>query len=395
MNVLLDKPRERFREDLTSLYFLPMMGTTAFRGEHTGGSVLRLQAVSEVSANVKGIPLLIILMAWMLALGSCNDTNPVTPGAQPMDTTSHTYVWEIDTLVMDKYSRVNGVWAFSENDVWVVGYFRSLDSTGAQIFNKTCNAAHWDGQAWRLHRVDIRHEGQSMFGAPTNCFGLSPDDFWLVPGLHWNGYYWTGHDFSWISNGQTLAAWGSRTDDVYFVGRNESIVRWDGKTLTSLAAETSVQCHGVWGSGDTVLIATVDGYRVYGGTGHIIRVVKGRIIGREAVQQGGFLSKVWECDGIWYAGGSAGIFSYNGKQWQMVMPKVQEVTGLQGTALNDVYVSYYDGRVHHFNGRTWKFIRTDRRFNFMGTGLAAVGWSVFITAADNGYPIVMRGRRVD
>ena len=372
-----------------------MVGTTAFLASIQEVSVLRLQAAAEVSAGIKGIPLLIVLTAWMLALGSCNDTNPITSGITPMDTTSHTYVWEIDTLLMDKYSNVNGVWAFAENDVWVVGYFRWFDSTGVQDFNKTCNAAHWDCKAWTLLRVTVQVEGHTSASEPQNCFGLSPDDFWLVPGKHWNGYYWTGHMFTGISHGQIRSPWGSRTDDVYFVGRNETIIRWDGKSLTSLAAETSVQCHGVWGSGDTVLIATVDGDRVYGGTAHIIRMVKGKIIGREAVQQGRFLERIWECDGIWYAGGSAGLFSYNGKQWQRVWVPVQEVTGLQGTARNNVYVSYYDGRVQHFNGKTWKFIRTDRRFNFMGTGLAAVGRSVFITAADNSYPIVMRGRSVD
>jgi len=53
-----------------------------------------------------------------------------------MDTTSHNFIWEIDTLGIGG-SYLNDVAIIDENNIWVVG---NIETDTA-----TYNAAHWDG----------------------------------------------------------------------------------------------------------------------------------------------------------------------------------------------------------------------------------------------------------
>jgi len=71
-----------------------------------------------------------------------------------LPTTSHDFIWEIDTL--GNYgSYLKDAWIVNENNIWVVGYIRvddpdsSFDGTGQETFN----AARWDGEKWNLMRI--------------------------------------------------------------------------------------------------------------------------------------------------------------------------------------------------------------------------------------------------
>jgi len=65
--------------------------------------------------------------------------------ATTMDTTSHNFTWEIDTL--GNYgSYLNDVAIVAENNIWVVGYITTDTAT--------YNAAHWNGSEWELILID-------------------------------------------------------------------------------------------------------------------------------------------------------------------------------------------------------------------------------------------------
>jgi hypothetical protein len=164
-----------------------------------------------------------------------------------LDTTSHNFVWEIDTLG-DYGSYLNDVAIIDENNIWVVGYIKDGDST--------YNAAHWEGNEWELNRLPaITYSGSISQGALTSIYAIGADEIWCSSDagsyVRWNGQEWLSE---WIPdrNGGINAVWGTSSSDMYFVGDNGSIVHYDGsgfEKMESLPGEggTDIDFKDIWG----------------------------------------------------------------------------------------------------------------------------------------------------
>ena len=57
-----------------------------------------------------------------------------------MDTTSHNFTWDIDTLGIS--GTLRDVQIIDENNIWVVGEIETDTAT--------YNAAHWNGNDWEM-----------------------------------------------------------------------------------------------------------------------------------------------------------------------------------------------------------------------------------------------------
>jgi len=174
------------------------------------------------------------------------ESEPVTVHTMP--TTSHNFVWEIDTL--GNYgSYLNDVWIIDENDIWVVGYLRvddpdsSFDGTGQETFN----AARWDGEKWNLMLIVNPDPLYSIFYFNEN-------DMWMSNGLpiHWDGNNWTLYHIQQmgISANVEYGIWGTSSLDIYFVGRFGSIVHYNGSTFRKIESGTGVKLRNISGSSD-------------------------------------------------------------------------------------------------------------------------------------------------
>jgi len=117
-----------------------------------------------------------------------------------LDTTSHDFVWEIDTLG-DYGSYLNDVAIINENDIWAVGYLEvsEYDSAGNR-HQAFYNAAHWDGDNWKLLKIQPPN---FLFG-PINAvkaFLFSSDSvIWFASsiGIRWDGESFIGYG---VANG--------------------------------------------------------------------------------------------------------------------------------------------------------------------------------------------------
>ncbi|MFQ6609112.1 MAG: hypothetical protein ACE5EE_11380, partial [Fidelibacterota bacterium] len=144
-----------------------------------------------------------------------------------LDTTSHNFVWEIDTLG-DYGSYLNDVAIIDENNIWVVGYIKDGDST--------YNAAHWEGNEWEF--ILISPAGLTN---PISCiFAFNENNIWFgkvgLP-VHWDGqnyYKYTPANSSHPGQPSINSIWGSNSNDLYFVGDNGSIVHYDGSGFTKM-----------------------------------------------------------------------------------------------------------------------------------------------------------------
>jgi len=171
----------------------------------------------------------------MRSSGTGNPSPEVT--VTTLDTTSHDFVWEIDTL--GNYgSFLNDVWIVNENDIWVVGDI--VTDSGEY------NAARWDGNKWRF------------FGIYSNTADLysilyfSEDDIWVTSHcfpIHWDGHEWSLYHLQNMGLDACVgnAIWGSSPDDVYFVGGYGSIVHWDGEGFEKLESGTDQNLNVITG----------------------------------------------------------------------------------------------------------------------------------------------------
>ena len=82
-----------------------------------------------------------------------------------MDTTSHNFIWTIDTL--GNYSSyLKDVAIVDENNIWVVG--------NIETDNGEYNAAHWDGVEWEL--MGIYSNTLDLY----SIFYFSENDIWVL-----------------------------------------------------------------------------------------------------------------------------------------------------------------------------------------------------------------------
>ena len=158
-----------------------------------------------------------------------------------LPTTSHDFIWEINTL--GNYgSYLRDAWIVDENNIWVVG---NIETDSGKY-----NAARWDNDKWNLFRFER--------GAPLiSIWYFNENDIWATGGvpIHWDGEKWNFYhlwDMGILDNdeGGVEHIWASFPDDIYFVGRNGSIVHYDGSSFRKLESPNDTKLLAVSGNED-------------------------------------------------------------------------------------------------------------------------------------------------
>jgi len=182
----------------------------------------------------------------MRSSGTGNPSPEVT--ITTLDTTSHDFVWEIDTLG-DYGSFLNDVAIINENDIWAVGYLEvtEYDSAGNR-HTAYYDGVHWDGDKWNFEIIGP--VGTILY----SIYAFSDSDIWVsnyCSPFHWDGNQWNYFRFSSGGVGVDVCAgnaiWGSSPDDVYFVGTGGSIVHWDGVGFEKLESGTDQNLNVITG----------------------------------------------------------------------------------------------------------------------------------------------------
>jgi len=158
------------------------------------------------------------------------------------DTTSHNFIWEIDTL--GEYgSYLNDVAIVNENDIWVVG---NIETDTA-----TYNAAHWDGNEWELKQFIYSPSGIVHAGGSIQVF--DENNIIIVAGtiFTWDGIVWEEWNIEvGTFPGGINAIWGTSSDNMYFVGYGGSIVHYGGTSFELMESGTDVNLKDIDGTED-------------------------------------------------------------------------------------------------------------------------------------------------
>lgn len=349
---------------------------------------------------------LLLFALCFSSLPACK--KPTEPQAVVPDTTSHDFVFEIDTLGNGSSSVLNDVWIFDENNIWAVGEIYVQDSTGQA--EEVYNAVHWDGKKWNLKKVPVRDLGGFTFITPLKAIiGFSSNDVWVAGDadlIHRNGSSWSGKALfitDLTFNGQVLKMWGTSGSNIYCVGRNGAIYHYDGSTWQKLESGTTVDIQDIWGAVEektgkqTVLaVASLLNY----GRGLDLLKIEGLSITK--LDTSGLPPSL---NGIWFALSKRFYVTGNGVYHKANLGEVRWQSDdthpllykdrIRGNRWNDVWISGSGGLMSHYNGSSWKHYTSNELPQLYARyqGLSVKGYLVLAVGWMNDQAIIVRGKR--
>lgn len=200
-----------------------------------------------------------ILYTSIFLLASCTSpTPPLPPPPAGPDTTSHEFIWQIDTLGDGNSSVLYDVAIINDTTIWAVGEIYLKDSTG-QVDPDAYGLAKWDGTGWSFSRLGaLAPQGYVSNLLPRAIFAIAPNEIWFAAGgahrLKNNVLtpFWI-NDFPgnpspiWTSGQLSTRIWASTSSDVYVVGTAGAIAHFDGTVWRRIESGTSLTLSDVFG----------------------------------------------------------------------------------------------------------------------------------------------------
>ncbi|MDI6803225.1 MAG: hypothetical protein QME58_05180 [Bacteroidota bacterium] len=340
-----------------------------------------------------------------------------------MDTTSHNFTWEIDTLGDGASSVLYDVAIINDTLAYAVGEIYKRDSTG-QFEVDPYNVAKWDGKKWHLLKVSFRDYGNPTVwpGVLKAVYGFSADNIYVASSanlLKWNGTSWQEKaffmtDISW--NGRVKKIWGSSENYMHLVGDNGAIYFFNGVSWRRLESGTDVDLTDIWGTQDEQEIWTC-GWNWQGGS----VIIRKHGSSWQTVWNGqtptppylykGSMSTLWSAGRTEFLIASGDLFRHSFLNTSILRFEIVITPSgwyrfnfgnfpyrLRGTASNNIIAVGDGAMVWHFNGRTWFRYEQLRNENDRLYGLAVLDNLIVAVGTRYGegpfrYALVIRGSR--
>lgn len=308
-------------------------------------------------------PAFLLFVTWAIIFApSCskNTTNPPPPDTR-VDTTSHNFVWQIDTLG-PRTTSLRSVAFISDTEAWAVGRISFSDSSGQGF---SYGLAKWENSKWTFELIES--EANNALLSINEVLVFNGNNIWLAAG---SIYRWTGGpfaDLSWLRNVSSpdiaLSIWGNNPDNLYSVGSEGLMLRFNGSSWTELPRLTSMRLLDIAGDSDGDVWVT--GNTLNGGQSILLHgTLNNWQIAWEQNRLASFPYE-GELSSLWYAGNDS-LVIVGGRQiyWQDIrgdsLPRKEAILleafpwKVRGQAHNDIFVVGQQGMVWHYNGQTWK-----------------------------------------
>jgi hypothetical protein len=287
-----------------------------------------------------------------------------------MDTTSHNFTWEIDTLGDGGSSVLYDVAIINDTLAYAVGEIYKRDSLG-NWDPLPYNLVKWNGQRWELKRVTVIFRGNPVTVPLEGIFAYSPSDIWVTGSIpiHGDGVRWIGYDIpTLVGTGATVSRMWGTPSRMYFVGRAGNIIHYDGVQWRRLESGTSAGLLDVWGhtdpfSGHTTIFSVASSAE------------ETKILSLSAVAARDTLA--WppseRLSGIYMSNAftvyvsSAGVWRHKNAGWKQMLELPHNIffTGLRGTTENNIFGVAWSGILAHYNGMNWyQYTEIPEYFNF-------------------------------
>jgi hypothetical protein len=246
------------------------------------------------------------------------------------------------------------VYGIDENDVYVAGY-----NSGCGC-KKRGFVKHSDGRDWTTIFETEQFDLWSVWSASSEVFAAYDGGI-----LHFKNDKWDEIAFDAESELALFDISGSSVDNVIAVGRDGTILHYDGEHLVRMESDTTEQLEGVWVGSAT------DAYAV-GKSGTILHYDGDKWLKMDSGTPME-LNEVWGSspDDVYAVGGSETergyvIVHYDGAEWKTIgRGEPYHLLGLSGSSATNIYAvgaarqgDSIEGFVLHFDGKTWKRVKT-------------------------------------
>jgi hypothetical protein len=328
---------------------------------------------------------------------SYQDSNKIkdtstTITAAILQPTSHNFEWTVDSLGEPGDLLVDA-WGLDENNIWAVGGVHLPEAASPMIY--------WNGNKWKPINIYLP---MLVYG----IYGFSARDIWVVGNgngnwgavSHYNGetfetYYFDPWNPKYSDTIYALnAVWGSSPNDVWAVGRQGTIIHWDGIEWKKINSPTKMYLGDVGGNSSSNIYAIgsslVGKYELLFYDGNSWKLKNEQIPPYTMM-----FSSIWiDKSGIGVIVGSKGLF-YNGSNWVIIPEGFMKMQRVRGTGINNIFACGQYGNLLHYNGVDWfKYLELENlsTFNTM-LGIAVFENEVMIVGYNLKGALVWHGKR--
>ena len=339
---------------------------------------------------------------------NCKDSGTDPPVNGKIDTTSHDFVWRIDTIGINR-SYLLDVAVIDENNIWAVGEINTED-TGIPdsngIIHPPYNAIHWDGIEWNLIRIKEKLNDLILpISVLRGIKVISESDIWLASGsiLYYDGEYATiAYKREYIQE-SARGFWGISESNIYCYGDNGMLVHYNGTSWHRIPSGTELDINDIWGTKnektgewEIYAVASDIGRR----TGRKILKVNSTVQSVSTDSLPDDISSIWFIPGERYYVCGDGLYETSSfsKYWNRVPNQIDYFykTKIRGNASNDIFVVGSFGLFSHFNGYTWHHYTDNELVSFNGsyTSLYVNQNDIVVVGGDHVSALVVRGTRI-
>ena len=345
--------------------------------------------------------LYVLLSAAVLlfAFQRCSDDTPTEPPPTTNDTTSHEFVWEVDTLnthgVFDGFR----IWGSDSENVFVTGDALSHEEV----------IWHWNGSEWAIPRTGVWFYNNSF----TAIDGLDKSYAILVGGggggfmeiLQLKDNTWTKLPPP-AENLRKLSSVDVVARDEFYLGGVDGVWhyksgewKWLLDTTDSYFDATyRFDCRGLLTrNGELIYLLTQklypnwdSYYYLWEHRGESFAVI-------DSFQQRNYFTlepkighMFWKSGEDGFSAGAGGIFHLDDDKWR----RIHHRAAFAGTGtMNNMFAGPRD-TLFHFNGNSWEDITPAILRNagrFLINGIYSVDRVIFVTTHFNGHSLVLRG----
>jgi len=212
-------------------------------------------------------------------------------------------------------------------------------------------------------------------------FGTSASNVWAVGSngtiLRYDGSAWAAQTSP--TTAELRGVWGASAAAAWAVGTGGKIVKWDGANWTNATSGTINGLTGVWGASATDVWAV--------GTGGTILHWGGVAWTSVASPTAQDLFSVWGSGAadVWAVGTGGTILHYNGASWTVATSGGADLAGVAGTGAADVWAVGAAGRALHFDGVAWTAVDSGVTEDLLD--VAAAGPRSVVAVRSGGLPI--------
>ena len=314
------------------------------------------------------------------------------------DSLAHAFTWKeyINAIPGDIDNRLSGVWVFGQNEIIIIGdrlwHFDGTTFTPIDAVNNTSHTS--------------MNGGLSGF----RIFAFTPTDYWLVSGsiaFHTSD----GKYFDDNRKGAVNACWGTKSNDMFFVGNGGHIFHYDGTTFSDMVSNTTKNLGSVWGTSHNDVWAC--GFNSATGETELLHF-DGNFwtenpLATTATAHLSGLDAVWTCDSSGFpfvATSGSNVYRKTGSGlWRNDTTLVPNGLGgnnfvgiylLSGNNATDFMGAGSWGWVGHWNGKTWK--KYDELYNYgildyTPGALSVKGNTAYVVGVKNGQKWMAVGTR--